>query len=380
MQTAFSIVLNSYSCQENDVRDKPRRVENSLLKMWVSQASRKDKESSVPKPAPQHLVTKPVCFEGHTLHLPYGQHSLHPLKLPRDTCESEKKQNPRSVSDGYSSDNSYVVSVPGVQSCATDSRENDPVANAKEVKKKEIAPSSPESTSNIEQDLFSNADKDFPPLTTVSAGISLYPTEPSALGKMKGQWEIPLSFHPHDIPTVTLASGMSGPVQAPNQGKTEAPEAHSKTKAPPAVPVQKKAYDLLADFPALQPPKKPLALGALRHGNPKTKDGDEKSVLTHMLIHCQSSQGSHERRLENSPHEVSSICAEDQKSMLDLQTFGTVSHHNSPTISCEQPKANKQPLPRGNKSAMCLCAANTPLLLSVDINNMVMMNVTLCHS
>ncbi|XP_030597605.1 uncharacterized protein LOC115788627 isoform X7 [Archocentrus centrarchus] len=73
------------SCQENDVQDKPRSVENSLQKMWVSQPSSKGKESSVL--VPQHLVTNPVCFEGHTPHLPDGQHSLHPSNLPRDTCE-----------------------------------------------------------------------------------------------------------------------------------------------------------------------------------------------------------------------------------------------------------------------------------------------------
>ncbi|XP_030597599.1 uncharacterized protein LOC115788627 isoform X2 [Archocentrus centrarchus] len=332
------------SCQENDVQDKPRSVENSLQKMWVSQPSSKGKESSVL--VPQHLVTNPVCFEGHTPHLPDGQHSLHPSNLPRDTCESENEQNARCDPDSYSSDDSNLVSLPGVQSCATDSSKNDLVFSAKEVKKKEIPHSSVQLSSDNEQDFFSNIDKDFPALTTVSAGISLCPTEPSALGKMKGQWEIPLSFYPHDTPTVTLASAVSGPVRAPNQGKTEAPEAHSKTKALPAVPVQTKAYDLLADFPALQPPKKPLALGALHHGNPKTKDAEGKRILTHMPIHCQSSQGSHERRLENLPHKVSSICAGDLKSVLDLQTFGAVSHHNSPTISCEQPKANKQQPPR----------------------------------
>lgn len=360
------------------MQDKQRSVENSLQKMQVSQSSRTGTQSSVP--APQHPVTNPVCFEGHTPHLPDREGSLHPSKLPGDECGSEKEQNASRDSDSYSSDDSDAVSLPEVQSCASDSSNNDSVVSAKVVKKKEIPSSSVELSCDNEQNSFFTADEDFPALTTINAGIPLSLTGPPALGKIKGQWEIPLSFHPHDIPTVTLASGVNDPVQAPIQGKPEAPEANSKTKAPPAVPVQNEAYDLLADFPALQPPKNPLALGGLRQRNPKTNDAKGKGVLISTPSHCQSCRGSHERRLENSPHEVSSICAGDQKSVLDLQTFGTVRHHNSPTISCEQRKANKQPPPRGNKSAMCLYAVNMPLLLSGSINNLVLTNITLCHS
>ncbi|XP_025758095.1 uncharacterized protein LOC100709710 isoform X1 [Oreochromis niloticus] len=340
----FPLFLNSQSCRERDVQDKQRSVENSLQKMQVSQSSRAGTQSSVP--APQHLVTNPVCFEGHTQHLPDREDSLHPFKLPGDECGSEKEQNASRGSESYSSDDSDAVSLPGVRSCANDNSNNDSVVSAKEVKKKEIPSSSVELSCDNEQDSFFTADEDFPALTTINAGIPLSLTGPPALGKIKGQWEIPLSFHPHDIPTVTLASGVNDPVQASIQGKPEAPEANSKTKAPPAVPVQNEAYDLLADFPALQPPKNPLALGELRHRNPKTNVSKGKGVLTPAPSHCQSSRGSHERRLENSPHEVSSICAGDQKSALDLQTFGTVSHRNSSTISCEQRKANKQPPPR----------------------------------
>ncbi|XP_026011584.1 uncharacterized protein LOC113014343 isoform X2 [Astatotilapia calliptera] len=330
------------SCRERDVQDKQRSVENSLQKMQVSQSSRTGTQSSVP--APQHLVTNPVCFEGHTPHLPDREGSLHPSKLPGDECGSKKEQNASRGSDSYSSDESDAVSLPGVQSCASDSSNNDSVVSAKVVKKKEIPSSSVELSCDNEQDSFFTADEDFPALTTINAGIPLSLTGPPALGKIKSQWEIPLSFHPHDIPTVTLASGVNDPVQAPIQGKPEAPEANSKTKAP--LPVQEEAYDLLADFPALQPPKNPLALGGLRQRNPKTNDAKGKGVLISTPSHCQSCRGSHERRLENSPHEVSSICAGDQKSVLDLQTFGTVRHRNSPTISCEQRKANKQPPPR----------------------------------
>lgn len=358
------------------MQDKQRSVENSLQKMQVSQSSRTGTQSSVP--APQHLVTNPVCFEGHTPHLPDRQGSLHPSKLPGDECGSKKEQNASRGSDSYSSDESDAVSLPGVQSCASDSSNNASVVSAKVVKKKEIPSSSVELSCDNEQDSFFTADEDFPALTTINAGIPLSLTGPPALGKIKSQWEIPLSFHPHDIPTVTLASGMNDPVQAPIQGKPEAPEANSKTKAP--LPVQEEAYDLLADFPALQPPKNPLALGGLRQRNPKTNDAKGKGVLISTPSHCQSCRGSHERRLENSPHEVSSICAGDQKSVLDLQTFGTVRHRNSPTISCEQQKANKQPPPKGNKSAMCLYAVNMPLLLSGSINNLVLTNITLCHS
>ncbi|XP_012773768.1 uncharacterized protein LOC101481526 isoform X2 [Maylandia zebra] len=342
IKSYFPLFLISQSCRERDVQDKQRSVENSLQKMQVSQSSRTGTQSSVP--APQHLVTNPVCFEGHTPHLPDREGSLHPSKLPGDECGSKKEQNASRGSDSYSSDESDAVSLPGVQSCASDSSNNDSVVSAKVVKKKEIPSSSVELSCDNEQDSFFTADEDFPALTTINAGIPLSLTGPPALGKIKSQWEIPLSFHPHDIPTVTLASGVNDPVQAPIQGKPEAPEANSKTKAP--LPVQEEAYDLLADFPALQPPKNPLALGGLRQRNPKTNDAKGKGVLISTPSHCQSCRGSHERRLENSPHEVSSICAGDQKSVLDLQTFGTVRHRNSPTISCEQRKANKQPPPR----------------------------------
>ncbi|XP_068567602.1 uncharacterized protein [Cebidichthys violaceus] len=160
---------------------------------------------------------------------------------------------------------------------------------------------------------------------------------------MHSQWEIPLSFYPPDIPTATLASGVTAHVQAPVQGKAEAPEANSQNNAPAAAaaaPTQQEAPDLLADFPPLQPPKKPLLLGVWCVGNHKTKGAEGKRGHTNQ---CQESGASHQRRMENVPHEVSSICAGAQKSVLDLQTFG---RGISPTISCEELKANNQPHPR----------------------------------
>lgn len=370
------------SCQEEDAEDKQRRSEFSLNKIWVPQSSsRREKQSYAPEPQP--LATNPVCSatEDHILYLQDEEDPPLPSKLPRDTCESEDEQDIRSSSDSNSSHDDNVVTLPGVRACATDSSDDDSASdnNGCEEEENEIPHSSDELSCDSEQDSpSSSTEKDFPPLSTIKAGIQPCPTEPPASGKMHGQWEIPLSFHPHNMPTATLASGMTTHAQALVQGKAEAPQGNSQTNAPPAAPTQQEAYDLLADFPALQPPKKPLALGVMHDGNPKTKDAEGKRGLTHSQNHGQESGASHQRRMENVPHEVSSICAGDQKSVLDLQKFGLASQRNSPTISCEELKANNQPPPRGNKSAVCLCLS--VLLLSVGTNNLFIINIILCHS
>ncbi|XP_060916278.1 uncharacterized protein LOC132991512 [Labrus mixtus] len=195
----------------------------------------------------------------------------------------------------------------------------------------------------------SSTEQDFPLLSTIKAGIQPCPTEPPASGKMHGQWEIPLSLHPNDIPTVTLANVMPAHVQACVQVKAIAPQANSETDVSPAAAaaaaqMPQETYDLLADFPALAPPTKPLVIGEV-HGYPKTKNAKGKKGFTCLLNPCQESGASHQRREENVPHEVSSICAGDQKSVPDLQPFGLTSHRNSATISCDEEKGQNHETP-----------------------------------
>ncbi|XP_029023898.1 uncharacterized protein LOC114866289 isoform X2 [Betta splendens] len=116
---------------------------------------------------------------------------------------------------------------------------------------------------------------DFPPLSTAGRGLLPHPTGPPASGKLHGQWEIPLPIRPHNPPADTLASA-----PASVQGGAEAPRAASKTFAPPAARTQRGPYDLLADFPALQPPTRPLALGERHGGNPKSRDAvGEREII-----------------------------------------------------------------------------------------------------
>lgn len=369
MISICSVVNNSLSCQQIDEEGQQRSVENSLKKIRVPESSsRRDKQkSSIPEPQP--LATNPACSatEDHTPHLQSEEDPPLLIKLQRDTCESEDERNMSSSSNSNPTNDDDSLTLPGVRTYATNSSDDDLASdnNDCEEEEREIPRSSDELSSHSEQDSpCSSTEVDFPPLSNIKAGILPCPMEPPASRKMHGQWEIPLSFHPHDIPTATLASDVTTYAQAPVQGKAEAPQANSKTDAPSAAPMQHEAYDLLADFPALQPPEKPLALGILRDGNLETKGAEGKRGLAHSPNRGQESGASHRWRMENVPHEVSSICAGDQKSVLYLQAFGSTSQRNSPTISCEELKANSQPPPRGNKSAVCLCLAMLFICLS----------------
>ncbi|XP_071356967.1 nucleolar and coiled-body phosphoprotein 1-like isoform X2 [Trachinotus anak] len=324
-----------------DVEDKQRCVENSLRKIQVSQSiSRTHKQSSASEAGP--LATNPICCatEEAALHL---QDVEDPPLSSGDTCKSEDEQDIKRSSDSNASDDDFVT-LPGVRSCATDSSDDGSASDSSdcELEENEVPPLSDSEQGSPP----STREKDFPPLSTIRSGSLPCPTEAPALRKMHGQWEIPLSFHPHNNPTATLASGMTAPAQAPVQGEAEAPQANSKTNATPGAATQQEAYDLLADFPALQPPKRPLALGVVHDGNPKTKDAKRQRGLTRPPTIHQESGASRQRRMENVPHEVSSICAGDQKSVANLQTFGSASERKSPTISCREMKANNQPPPR----------------------------------
>ncbi len=332
-------------------------MENSFKKISLAQSSfRRDQQSFSAEPQPPN----PVCSaaEDHASFLQGDEDPPILSKIQRDARESEDEMNLSNCSDSNSSDDGDLATLPGLRSVATDSDDDSASDSNSCNREKNEIPHSDELSSDSEQDSpASSKENDFPPLPTINAGILPRPTEPPASGKMHGQWEIPLSFHPHVIPTATLASGVTAQAQASVQGKAQAPQADSKTEAAPAAPSQQEAYDLLADFPALRPPKEPLILGVWRDGNPKTRHGEAKRELAHTPDQSQANGASHKRRMENMPHEISSICARDQKTELDLQTLGSSSQRNSPTVSCEQPKANNQPPPRGNKSAVCVYLA-----------------------
>lgn len=217
---------------------------------------------------------------------------------------------------------SYHVILPDVRSSdvasASDGQQNE---NSHKSDKNETSSDGEQ----VPQAFFTK--KDFPPLSTRRKGLLPHHAKPPASGMLRGQWEIPLSFHPHNIPTDTLASGPAAPVQAPVQGRAEAPQATSKTTPPLAAQTQQGPYDLLADFPALQTPRRPLALSELHGGNPKTKDATGKRQITQRPNHRQETEARYE--MKNGPHMVSSICARDQMSEPNPQTSG------SSSISCK---------------------------------------------
>lgn len=347
------------------MEDKQRSVENSLQKICASQSiSRTGKQSAASEPGP--LATNPICSaQRAATHLQDEEDPPLPSRL---TCKSEdeEEEDVKRSSDSNASDDELVL--PQVRSCATDNSDSGAASDNSDCKSEEneIPRSSDEFKSESKQDPPAyTKEKDFPPLSTIRSGILPRPMETPASRKMHGQWEIPLSFHPHDIPTATLANGMTAPAPDPVQGKAKAPQTNSNTNAPPAAVPQQEAYDLLADFPALQPPKSPFALRVLQIGNPKTYDAKRQRGLTCSPNVGKESRASCLRRMENVPREVSPICTGDQKYVANLQTFGSVSERSSPTISCREMKANKQPPPRGNKSAMCLCLAVLSALLYV---------------
>ncbi|KAG7245133.1 hypothetical protein INR49_023699, partial [Caranx melampygus] len=330
-----------------DVEDKQRSVENSLKKLCASQSiSRTGKRRAASEPGP--LATNAICSaERAAMHLQDEEDPPLPSRL---TCKSEdEEEDMKRSSDSNASDDELVL--PQVRSCATDNSDNASASDNSdcELEENEIPHLSVEFKSDSKQDPPPYTKEDFPPLPTIRSGIIPHPMETPALWKMHGQWEIPLSFHPHDIPTATLANGVTAPAQAPVRGKAKAPQTNSNTNAPPAAVPQQEAYDLLADFPALQPPKRPFALGVLQNGNPKTKDAKRQRGFTRSPNIGKESRASHQRRMENVPREVSPICTGDQKSVANLQTFGSVSERSFPTISCREMKANKQPPPRASK-------------------------------
>ncbi|KAK5613060.1 hypothetical protein CRENBAI_002397 [Crenichthys baileyi] len=260
-----------------------------------------------------------------------------PAELHQDSCQSEYEKDTKSLFDANSSNSDNSVTLLGVQIYSSDSNETFAEIDINDGGKKEIPQFSERSSSDRKQGFLFNTETDFPQLPTNKAGIPSCPTELSTSRKVHSQWETPFSFHPHHALTATLASGMSALVQAPIQGK----ELHTNSTTDTFL-VEPRAYDLLADFPALQPPENPLALGEVCHGNPRTRTAEAKRGLTLSPNHRQDSVVSHKRRVETVPHEVSSICSGDQKSALDLETFGLVSQFNSPRVSCEKMKANNQ--------------------------------------
>lgn len=324
-------------------------MKNSPKKILVPESgSRTDKRSS----ASEQQATNPICSapEDPELHLLDEDDPPVFTRVSWDACLSEDEEATGCSSGSSSSDGDFVA-LTGLRSHATDNSDSDSERdnNDQDVDENVIPHSSDEICSESEQDPQWSSVEDFSPLPTVRAGVLPRLMGLQASGKTHSQWEIPLSFHPHNIPADTLASGLTAPVRAPVQGKAKTPRANLKTNALLAVPTQQESYDLLADFPALQPPERPLALPELLDGNPKTEDAKGKRELTHRPNYGQETEASCQR-MEKVPREVFSICAGDLEPVLDLQTFGSGSQWNSPVISCEEPKAKNQLPPGGNKS------------------------------
>ncbi|CAJ1083787.1 uncharacterized protein LOC122864139 isoform X9 [Xyrichtys novacula] len=307
------------------------------LKTLVPQFSnRTPKKSSTPECEPPAKNLAPSAPEHNSPNLQKKKRPPLLLKPARHTCESEDELSVRSSSDSNSSDDDDSVTLPGARTCASDSSGDD---SARDNNDCEEEHSSDELCFDSGQDSpSSSTEQRFPPLPTTKVGVQPCPTKPRASGKMRGLWEIPLSF----APTATLANSMTTHAQARVQSRAEALEANLKTKLPPAAPAQQEAYDLLADFPALGPPMKPLVMGGSHDGYPKAKDAKEKRGITNIPNHRQESGASHQRRRENIPHKVSPICAGVLKSVPDLQAFGSTRQCSSSNIGCEE-KTAKNP-------------------------------------
>lgn len=324
------------------MEEKQTALKNTPTELWVTQSSsRRADPSSAPEPQP--LTLHPVG-EDHAPCQQEKEDPPHPSQQTRVTCKDQDEHNRGSSPDSNSNNDDKSTAPPVVRTHATDSGIDGSASDNNDCEDELRFDSKQDSPSSRTQ-------KDATLLSIIKPGMPPCSMKPPAWGKMRGQWEIPLSFHPHDIPTATLASRATAHAQAPVQCKAEAPRANWKVSPRPAAPTQQEAYDLLADFPALQPPKKPLALSGLWDGNPKTKVAEGNRGLVGSPNHCQETGASHQRRMEYVPHEVSSICAGVQKPVLDLQPFGSISRCNSPTMSCEEQQANNQRPPEGNKSA-----------------------------
>lgn len=351
---------------------------NYIERIWLPRSSSTvDKQSSAPENQPSGMNSICSAAEDHTL--PPGDEEDPQLAL----LKNEDVKNASRSCDSHSSDddNDYDTG-PGARSCGTDDRDGDSERGNSDCdeEEKKIPYSFHELWYDREQDSPSSCtEKDFPPLSTIKSVIVPCPTELPASGKIHSQWEIPLLFCPHHSPTATFANGGATHAPAPVQGKAEAPRANSRNYAAAAASTQQEAYDLLADFPALQASKEPLALGVFHDGNPTSNDAEGKVGHTRSQNQCQESRAYHRRRTGNVSHKVH-IRAGDHKYVLNIQTFD---HGISSSISCEEPKANNQPPPRGNTSVTCLLhsrALHMPLLLSFIINNLVIVNIVLCHS
>lgn len=191
----------------------------------------------------------------------------------------------------------------------------------------------------------------FPTLSSIMAGRPPRPTECPASGKVQGQWQISLSVHQHDFPSTTLAAEMAAHAQAPIQGKEEASWANLQVSPSLAVSTQPVAYDLMADFPALRPPKKERLLSVVREGKMRPVDGRWGIFYTSNHYHHEPS---YQRRVQSVPREVSSICAGVRKISLDLQPLSSSDQFHPRSIGREEQRANNHAPPEGKKSAALL--------------------------
>ncbi|XP_056275129.1 uncharacterized protein LOC130196771 isoform X2 [Pseudoliparis swirei] len=256
-----------------DAGDGQSSVANYIERIWLPRSSSTvDKQSSAPENQPSGMNSICSAAEDHTL--PPGDEEDPQLAL----LKNEDVKNASRSCDSHSSDddNDYDTG-PGARSCGTDDRDGDSERGNSDCdeEEKKIPYSFHELWYDREQDSPSSCtEKDFPPLSTIKSVIVPCPTELPASGKIHSQWEIPLLFCPHHSPTATFANGGATHAPAPVQGKAEAPRANSRNYAAAAASTQQEAYDLLADFPALQASKEPLALGVFHDGNPTSNDAE----------------------------------------------------------------------------------------------------------
>lgn len=333
--------------------EKRTALENTLNEFWITQSSSSRADPSA-APEPQTLTSHPVG-EDHTQYQQEEEDPPHLSQQTRVTCKGQDEHKSGCSPDRIPNYDDNSTAPPVVRTHATDSGVDGSPSDNNDYKD--------ELCFDSKQDSPSSRTQDSTLLFSIKPGMPPCSTKPPAWGKMRGQWEIPLSFHPRDIPTATLASRATAREQALVQCKAEAPRANWKVSPRPAAPTQQEAYDLLADFPALQPPEKPSALSELWNGNPKTKVAEGNRGRIHSPNRCQETGASHQRRMEYVPHEVSSICAGVQKPVLDLQPSGSVSRCSSPTISCEEQQANIQRPPEGKKSALLFISLSCCRLL-----------------
>lgn len=134
-------------------------------------------------------------------HISHPHPSLHP-KPANDACKSKNEPDTGNSSDSYSRDDDFIP-LPGLRRCASNSSIDESESKTNDTEGYESS-CFDEFSSDLEKDYQSSTKKSCPPTYTIKAGIPQHPSRVSSLGKKHGQWVVPLSLHPHDIPSIPL--------------------------------------------------------------------------------------------------------------------------------------------------------------------------------